>query len=720
MLGEQQIGSRYSQDIKEMGDIMVVGDTLARDLLLHIAVNMQAEIIKGLQMAVQNPTVVLNLRLLHEATITNRKDTFVTLDELKQRLVLRRPLPRQLQDVSKHQSTIMTVPSTRSNTFELNNAVPQDNMTPELKQPRSSLARYLQTKRSNSTSTKSSTGTPTERPTIDYCRAFEEMVKARGEDRATLMNDIDEITMLYKGLDGGAKVSRQPWNQNEHPPNFGQRRSTLDVLMGEPPSQQKHHTQGWDSSYASDPQIQPHLWANLGDQDHSMFNQNVFNSLPQHATFASPNPYPLYQTQSSHRFSDSSSSSTPFSDVSRDRHDSDSSRTSHGSSDPRFSLHCSPISKPGFTTSIPPNASAQRYNDQYHAHMPYATTEQTRTRSIAPLTLPERSLFRTFPHAEGLADAPIASHEATNEYHSQYSDPQRVERVPNPIAPFGSPPDSPVPTIDDRTDVNPTRPSMLSPDVGGTSSSHSSSSGHTVRSGVLSGPWLRNVSAPVIGRIRQPSVASTDSSGSGSFGVIPRPVSVIPSSTVQSPKPGQERMMNGRPCKDNSYWGFCKGAWDVREELKKGLALRNMPSGMYNSKEVWECKSCNFRGNTYSIIHPSKKGKKETIVDPNLHTSKCGIRYRWIFLAKSHVKKKTPESANEDCNYGCVICSVELKVTSIFGNVDTLMYHLLEHASDMTQITMKQTKCIVGRTAGVDEDWDINMPLFADVCEVEG
>ena len=178
-------------------------------------------------------------------------------------------------------------------------------------------------------------------------------------------------------------------------------------------------------------------------------------------------------------------------------------------------------------------------------------------------------------------------------------------------------------------------------------------------------------------------------------------------------------MMNGRPCKDNNYWGFCKGAWDVRVETKKGLALRTMPSGMYNTQEKWECKQCSFRGNTYTVPHLTKKGKKETVVDPNTHTSQCGIRYRWIFLAKSHVKKTTPDSAKDKCNYGCVVCSVEMKVTSIFGNVETLFNHLYTHASDMSQTTMKQTRCIVGRRAGNDEDWDINIPLFGDVNEME-
>jgi hypothetical protein len=57
----------------------------------------QMEIIKSLQMAAQHETAILNLRLLHEASITNRKDTFVILDEMKQRIVMTRPIPRQIE-----------------------------------------------------------------------------------------------------------------------------------------------------------------------------------------------------------------------------------------------------------------------------------------------------------------------------------------------------------------------------------------------------------------------------------------------------------------------------------------------------------------------------------------------------------------------------------------------------------------------------------------------
>ena len=207
------------------------------------------------------------------------------------------------------------------------------------------------------------------------------------------------------------------------------------------------------------------------------------------------------------------------------------------------------------------------------------------------------------------------------------------------------------------------------------------------------------------------SVASTDSTGSASVGVLPR-LRNIRSESVQSPPPGQERMMEGRPCKDNNYWGFCKGAWAVREDMKKGLSLCTQPIGMYNTREIWECQHCSFWGKTFSAPHPTRRNKRDSIVDPNIHTSKSGIRYRWMFLAKSHARCKSNEISADQCNYGCLICSVEGNVTGIYGNVDTLMYHILEHVADMTTKTMHKTKCVVGRRAGADEEWDINVPLF--------
>jgi hypothetical protein len=189
--------------------------------------------------------------------------------------------------------------------------------------------------------------------------------------------------------------------------------------------------------------------------------------------------------------------------------------------------------------------------------------------------------------------------------------------------------------------------------------------------------------------------------------------------------------MSGRPCKDNNYWGFCKGSWTIREDVKKGLGLTTRPDGMYNTFQVWQCKSCNFEAPTYFAPHPTKRNKKETIMDPNIYTSAVGIKYRWLFLAKSHVKNRNhasaatrgpkpskpvgvrPDDGDSDCNYGCVICSVEGNVTGIYGNAETLMNHIfMEHVRSMSEKTRLKSKCILGREAGKGEDWDLNIPVL--------
>lgn len=178
--------------------------------------------------------------------------------------------------------------------------------------------------------------------------------------------------------------------------------------------------------------------------------------------------------------------------------------------------------------------------------------------------------------------------------------------------------------------------------------------------------------------------------------------------------------MDGRPCKDNNYWGFCKGAWAVREDVKKGIVVRTQPSGLYNSKQIWECTTCTYKGDTFSAPHPTKKNKTEIIVDPRIHISMAGIRYRWIFLAKSHVKKKASDGLSEESNYGCVICSVEGNLSSVYGGVETLMNHIaLTHVADMSDKTRKKVNCILGRVAGPNEAFDINVPIFSNVEELE-
>ena len=163
---------------------------------------------------------------------------------------------------------------------------------------------------------------------------------------------------------------------------------------------------------------------------------------------------------------------------------------------------------------------------------------------------------------------------------------------------------------------------------------------------------------------------------------------------------GASTDMRGRPSKENNYWGFCKSAWDIRVELKRGLKIHHREDGFHVFKTVWLCRTCAFLGDAFG-------SEKVPAVDPNVHTAANGIRYRWIFLAKSHAKKKPMEGAS----FGCVFCVSEGKATSLFGNVEVLMNHIIvEHGNGIRKDILENNKCIFGRVARSSEDFDINIP----------
>jgi hypothetical protein len=190
----------------------------------------------------------------------------------------------------------------------------------------------------------------------------------------------------------------------------------------------------------------------------------------------------------------------------------------------------------------------------------------------------------------------------------------------------------------------------------------------------------------------------------------------IRTDTIQS---GHTHSLSGRPNKDNDYWGFCKGAWAAREDPKKGIKLRTQPHGYYNHKQIWACSTCTFTGEVFKAPDPKKKSRTIEIFDPRVKVSMSGIRYRWVFLAKSHVKKKAGDPSSNDDNFGCVLCSAEGNVTGVYGGVETLMNHIaLTHVGNMSDATRKKVDCVLGRVAGNGESFDINVPIFAQVEEL--
>lgn len=136
------------------------------------------------------------------------------------------------------------------------------------------------------------------------------------------------------------------------------------------------------------------------------------------------------------------------------------------------------------------------------------------------------------------------------------------------------------------------------------------------------------------------SHATTSSSKSTSTTPIPSSARLLAKSDRNCSASIEMRAadVKGLPCKKNNWHGFCQGAWDITENAE-ALSLVHRPVGNFSTEVFLMCKQCNFRGRLGP--QPSHKSKTCKVPDMKVYTAKCGIRFRWIFLAKCHEKNKT-------------------------------------------------------------------------------
>ncbi|KAL8243675.1 hypothetical protein R6Q59_009933 [Mikania micrantha] len=197
---------------------------------------------------------------------------------------------------------------------------------------------------------------------------------------------------------------------------------------------------------------------------------------------------------------------------------------------------------------------------------------------------------------------------------------------------------------------------------------------------------------------------------------------------------------------DKNLLGFCKGAFRLQAGMeKKAFVVANRPLGYSSMVQYWKCDKCYFEGPCTTLIRPGSK-KPEKIFDPVIR-SYGGIRYRWAFLAKSHVPLKSVADGKTDGTYGgfcCVFCTAEgtqrkwnllpatfsadkssirssssgassSAGTAVFGNIHGFMDHLEIHRQPEYapgQEMQGRMKVIMGRAATRGEEFDINfLPL---------
>ncbi|CEJ61585.1 hypothetical protein PMG11_10115 [Penicillium brasilianum] len=166
------------------------------------------------------------------------------------------------------------------------------------------------------------------------------------------------------------------------------------------------------------------------------------------------------------------------------------------------------------------------------------------------------------------------------------------------------------------------------------------------------------------------------------------------------------------PSNDNNYAGFCKGAWKFSSGLG-GFKVHSEPKGYYSMVSKWRCATCFFE----MPLDPDSRRNDPKFNTEVLTHSSTGIRYRWAFLAKSHIKcKRSPTGRLGKPNgpFGCIFCCRERggPVKALEG-LDAFMTHLgSEHRYCVEEALLERARCVVGRVAGVGEDFDVNiLPL---------
>lgn len=183
----------------------------------------------------------------------------------------------------------------------------------------------------------------------------------------------------------------------------------------------------------------------------------------------------------------------------------------------------------------------------------------------------------------------------------------------------------------------------------------------------------------------------------GSPSAMPRP-SVAPTwlrnSSVAIPTPMPE----------NNFLGFCKNAVRLQNGDKGALDKHTehaySRSG-YASATVHylACKSgkCSFMGQL----------KADKIWDRVWKDEALGVKWRWAFLAKSHVQQK--QSKGQQYSYQCLICTFSTGKSAGYHGVRLYIEHVASHRGDIGEVLKYKAGCVNDHVCEDDEKFDINL-----------
>ncbi|MCJ1306644.1 hypothetical protein MMC25_000287 [Agyrium rufum] len=184
------------------------------------------------------------------------------------------------------------------------------------------------------------------------------------------------------------------------------------------------------------------------------------------------------------------------------------------------------------------------------------------------------------------------------------------------------------------------------------------------------------------------------------------------------------------PHERNNFQGFCKSAWrmQVGDEVKTAMDLYTRPGPAILASQVkyWKCTKCAFEGQVVPkrTEGEGRKRKSNTVMGINERVYGVeGIRYRWMFLFKSHLCVKEAQLHGQrgvvegigegplaHALFGCLFCCAEGTGPGRYEGVAGFMEHLQEHRVEgrVPEGEVRyRVSCVVGACASKEDPFDV-------------
>ena len=156
------------------------------------------------------------------------------------------------------------------------------------------------------------------------------------------------------------------------------------------------------------------------------------------------------------------------------------------------------------------------------------------------------------------------------------------------------------------------------------------------------------------------------------------------------------------PTPENDYLGFCKSAWRLQNGDQKAMQK------FKEFNDGWSQSNVYFLSCTNSKCAFAGRIPLDRIWDKVWTVEAKGIKFRWSFLAKSHVTQSKVK--DHQYAYQCMICVFQGQPSPVYFGTDTYLDHVQQHRSQpLGEVVLYRAKCIADRTADDNDQFDLNL-----------